>query len=219
MDIFPRGCQYSGSMGRMTKCVNGDSHRRHTSPSAHSTMPACALNRMALEPDYPWHNSVMSTKNTVENLWKHVHVTTPDSCWPWTGSQCGAGYKERIGYGHFSVSGRLYKAHRVAWELVYGPIPSGLHVLHACDFKPCCNPAHLHLGTHQQNMRERDERGLRIPARGEGHGSAKLTAQQVTLIRQLLANGFSQDRVAKQFAVSQVAISHIHLRRNWKHVI
>ena len=50
-------------------------------------------------------------------------------------------------------------AHRLAWELTFGPIPDGLHVLHACDNPPCIRPDHLMLGTQRANMRDAGRKG------------------------------------------------------------
>ena len=41
---------------------------------------------------------------------------------------------------------------REAWELANGPIPDGMFVCHTCDNPPCCNPAHLFLGTPSENV-------------------------------------------------------------------
>ena len=79
--------------------------------------------------------------------------STPDQCWPWTGPTL------RDGYGQFNVGGTSYRAHRVAWELTNGPIPDGLEVLHACDNPPCCNPAHLSVGTHAENVADAKRKG------------------------------------------------------------
>lgn len=71
----------------------------------------------------------------------------------WTGSQWAGGY------GSFGYEGTVQSAHRVAYQLAFGPIPDGMHVLHSCDNPPCVNPAHLHIGTHTDNMREKVSRG------------------------------------------------------------
>lgn len=86
----------------------------------------------------------------------------PDECWPYIGT------RDKSGYGRLPLNRKNILAHRIAYELAYGPIPDGLFVLHSCD-NPCCqNPAHLHIGTHTDNMRERSERG-RAPAGATHH--------------------------------------------------
>lgn len=82
----------------------------------------------------------------------------PDECWGWTGST------DQSGYGMLAItplpkSGRkMIRAHRVAWEVFRGPIPEGACVLHRCDNPICTNPAHLFLGTRQDNNRDRDHK-------------------------------------------------------------
>lgn len=93
----------------------------------------------------------------------------PEACWPWTGS------RTRTGYGKCSVDGRHVAAHRLAWQLTNGPIPDGLHVLHRCDNPPCCNPGHLFLGTHTDNVRDMLAKGrgraTRAPRPSEVQGA------------------------------------------------
>lgn len=55
------------------------------------------------------------------------------------------------GYGQIGDGRCLRYTHRVAWELVNGPIPDGMHVCHHCDNPPCCNVDHLFLGTDADN--------------------------------------------------------------------
>jgi hypothetical protein len=71
-----------------------------------------------------------------------------------------SGHKNSYGYGQTgTMRFGNRKAHRWAWEKFFGPIPAELHVLHRCDNPACINPAHLFLGTHQENMRDRDLKG------------------------------------------------------------
>jgi hypothetical protein len=83
-------------------------------------------------------------------FWAKMTQPSPTACWEWLGA------KDRDGYGYHW---RVRRAHRTAWVLKCGPIPKGLWVLHTCDNPSCCNPAHLYLGTVQDNVRDRDERG------------------------------------------------------------
>jgi len=70
------------------------------------------------------------------------------------------GHRNEHGYGVIrSDEGRTMLAHRAAYEVHRGPIPDGMHVLHRCDNPPCCDPGHLWIGTHIDNMRDRDAKG------------------------------------------------------------
>jgi hypothetical protein len=81
----------------------------------------------------------------------------PDACWPWQGG------RKVKGYGRLMRDYKDLQSHRVAWEETFGPIPDGLQVLHHCDNPPCCNPAHLFLGTPGDNVRDMVAKG-RQPA-------------------------------------------------------
>jgi len=70
-----------------------------------------------------------------------------------------SGSRGRDGYGSIHVGPQTILTHRLAWELAHGPIPDGLCVLHHCDNPPCCNPAHLWLGTPADNAADRDAKG------------------------------------------------------------
>jgi hypothetical protein len=63
------------------------------------------------------------------------------------------------GYGRIGVNGKVQRAHRVAYELAHGPIPEGIVVCHRCDNPRCCNPDHLFLGTTQENVDDKVQKG------------------------------------------------------------
>lgn len=68
------------------------------------------------------------------------------------------GYKDPNGYGRAYVDGKSTTAHRAAWIHLYGPLPSDVFVLHACDNPGCINVEHLFLGSHADNMRDKAEK-------------------------------------------------------------
>jgi hypothetical protein len=143
------------------------------------------------------------TEKQLRNFWKKVDVQGPDDCWPWLGC------KNLKGYGNFRIGKLRYKAHRVAWELTYGPIPECLCCCHHCDNPACVNPKHLFLGTDQDNMDDMEVKGR-----------AKLTEEQVIEIRRLYAleNHLSQDKLGILFGVSDVTICRVTSKKHWKHI-
>lgn len=143
-------------------------------------------------------------------FWIKVDCGDPEDCWIWTACR-----PQHRGYGRFQVGNQLLVAHRVAYELAVGPIPKGLCVLHTCDNPPCCNPAHLWLGTRADNVRDRDAKGRQAHVRGEHNGCAKLTNDQVLAIR---ADHRILRKIAADYNVSIPAISHIKTRKRWAHI-
>jgi predicted DNA-binding protein (UPF0251 family) len=117
------------------------------------------------------------------------------------------------GYGSTLAWGKNWFTHRLALELD-GIDTTGYHVLHSCDNTLCCNPKHLRLGTHQDNMADMTTRDRQ--ARGSTNGSAKLTEQDVLDIRAI--RGMSQRAIAAQYGVSQTVIWKIRNRKIWQHI-
>jgi HNH endonuclease len=164
------------------------------------------------------------TQRDSERFWSKVDRSGgPDACWPWLK------HRNPKGYGQAWDGRSLQLAHRVAWELVNGPIPDGLSALHRCDNPPCCNPAHIFLGTQADNIADaaRKERlahggqnGSHTHperrARGEGNGAARLTDDQVAEIRRrYAAGGVTQRVLAREFGISPSHVCNL-IRGRWR---
>lgn len=151
---------------------------------------------------------------TVRDRFEDKYIPEPNSgCWLWTGSYSS------MGYGQLSVmvGDEGYKkvgAHRLSWMLHRGSIPDGMHLCHKCDNPACCNPDHLFLGTHADNMRDASEKGKFLwkagredkNPRGEAHPRHKLTFEDAEVIRASMDTGRA---LAKRFSVSEALISMV----------
>ena len=117
------------------------------------------------------------------------------------------------GYGRFYYEGEDWKAHRFSWFLEHGPIPDGMQVLHICDVRSCVNDEHLFLGTHDDNMIDKVSKDRQ--ARGELHGEAKLTEDDVRSIRADCRSGVA---IAAAYGVGCSTVCEIRKWKLWKHV-
>src|SRR5947207_2239107 len=86
-------------------------------------------------------------------FWDKVNVIGNNDCWEWRAG------RNPQGYGLFWLEGRQQPASRVAWLASAGRIPETEWVLHRCDNPPCCNPAHLFLGTAKMNTQDMIAKG------------------------------------------------------------
>jgi hypothetical protein len=100
-----------------------------------------------------------------ERFWSKVkHTPDWDGCWLWTDKP------HTHGYGRFHVSrGNRIMAHRLAYELLVGPIPDGFVIDHLCRVRLCVNPTHLEPVTQKENTR----RGLAHELNKINHQTAK----------------------------------------------
>jgi hypothetical protein len=157
-----------------------------------------------------WNNT-HRVRPIEDRFWENVDQTPGQGpqgdCWEWT--------KGRVdqGYGRLSVGDGEVRAHRLSYEIAFGPIPDGMMVCHHCDNPPCCNPNHLFLGTALDNSD--DKVAKRRHLFGMGHHKAKLTDDDVRTIR---ADGRMQIELAAAYGVTQGLIGMIKRREIWAHI-
>jgi transposase-like protein len=160
-----------------------------------------------------------------------VRSNDPEACWPWTA------YIDPGGYGRLSWNGRSDYAHHIAWCVASGlPIPPGMHVLHTCDVRHCSRNdepgiyvirgiarprfGHLFLGTHRDNMADRDAKGRArtCALRGEASPNARLTREVVLAMRAARADGRTVASIAREYGVNPITAQSAICGTNWRHL-
>jgi HNH endonuclease/Sigma-70, region 4 len=144
---------------------------------------------------------------------EHIHLlervlgkvmTDENGCWIWTAARTHGGY------GALWIDGEVKYAHRlVAVIFLSLDETSGHLVMHKCDTPACCNPSHLRVGTHRENMAD---------ASAKGRLSKKLRPDDVIEIRRLRAEGHTQQDLADRYGVSRMTIRQIERRETWRHL-
>lgn len=171
-----------------------------------------------------------------------THFPNKNECWIWRKSK-----NPVTGYGQLASwengKRKLYAAHRLSFSTFVAPIPDGLQVLHKCDNRACFNPAHLFLGTQQDNMDDMIVKGRqrhvtavvhwtklhpeKIPRgaehysqkraasmrRGETHHYAKITNLQAAEIR---ASQETLRFLSEKYGLSQSSLSRIKRGKAYK---
>lgn len=148
-----------------------------------------------------------------DKFWSKVEKG--DGCWVWLGAV------DKKGYGYVQLRESPVRtvrlsAHRLAWEFTHGPISHPALVVrhYKCDNRRCCNPTHLRLGTHQDNMDDMVRAGRSLT--GERAPSSKLSTAAVAEARRLSAAGWSATDIARRFGVHQTTISRLLGRKTWR---
>lgn len=94
-----------------------------------------------------------------ERFWSRVEPT--GFCWLWTGGTT------KDGYGLMGWVKTTWTAHKIAYTLLVGNVPTGMQIDHLCNIRNCVNPCHLEVVTKRENARRMVER------RGWVHGGVK----------------------------------------------
>lgn len=101
-------------------------------------------NRIEIPPEKIEELKERLIRNTQPNL---------NGCWEWTL------LRNPQGYGNTTCGTIRSSAHRISYAAFNGPVPAGLVVCHHCDNPPCINPAHLYIGTQEENAHDCMEKG------------------------------------------------------------
>lgn len=145
---------------------------------------------------------------TVEQrLWAKVDRRGPSECWPFRTAPSHD-------YGQIAQGRRLILAHRLAYTLTKGAIPAGMVVRHACDNPPCCNPAHLTVGTPGENSRDMTERGRQ--ARLWRISTTKLTDEQALEVIRRRRDGEPSAHLAAEYGISRAYVDDLAAGRAYR---
>ena len=142
----------------------------------------------------------------IDRLWAKIAVKGDDECWIWQG------FRNRSGYGTqaATIDGtrKLLLAHRMVYQLAYGPIADGLVVMHSCDNRQCCNFHHLSTGTNIDNLLDASRKG-----RLNHH---MLTESEVI---DILKDAETPNRVlSSKYGITATSIKKIKCGLTWPHL-
>jgi DNA-binding transcriptional regulator YiaG len=154
---------------------------------------------------------MINDEKIIKRFTDKIRINEETGCWEWTAG------RHKDDYGRFSLNGKQERAHRAAWIIFIGDIPSKLKVCHHCDNPKCVNFSHMFTGTHRDNMIDKVNKGRQ--SKGETHGNSKLTEEQVLEIKELLtATNLSERRIAKQYNISRATVRDIKHGLTWTHL-
>lgn len=141
-------------------------------------------------------------------FWSRVDKSGgPDACWPWMAG------RSNQNYGVFKAGSNNRVCSRIAWTLCNRELREGELVRHSCDNPPCCNPAHLLVGSDRDNINDMMSRNRQ--AKGERNGWARLTERDILGIRE--ASGLLRE-IASKFGIPISDASKIRRGQAWAHV-
>lgn len=150
-------------------------------------------------------------RTAIDRLLEKMTPVPESGCWLWLGAA------RPTGYGNFYLHGKHTTAHRASYVLHGGEVTADEVVMHKCDTPECINPAHLVVGTQQDNIHDmfRKGRGRPNPSKGEGNPRAKLSEDDVRAIR---ASDRPTAALARELGVSYFTVWHARKGLSWKAV-
>ena len=137
-------------------------------------------------------------------------VEKTEGCWLWTS------YRNKMGYGKFTIGRKIYYSHRISWEIENGDIPRRTSVCHHCDNTSCVNPNHLFIGTQSDNLKDSSMKGR--TSRGQHRPLSKITDEVASKIRSEHAFGALQIHLCDKYHLSKTTIHNLVNRKTYKHI-
>ena len=166
-----------------------------------------------------------------KRFWSKVRQSSTSMCWLWQAAT------DKDGYGKFQITTHArpkqihVRAHRLAYEMMYGAVPAHLVVMHKCDVPQCVRPSHLRLGTQKENRDDCGRKGRNATGayagartcpearpRGERHYKATVSAKQVRRMRTLHKRGARIATVAREIGCSYATAWAVVAGKSWKGV-
>lgn len=160
---------------------------------------------------YVYNENIIQSKyaHTIKNIEYYIN---DNNCWI-----CISHATDKDGYPKIRRNNKYLRLSRYIYKQKYGFIDNSKFVMHECDNPSCINPKHLKLGTHQENMDDRQNKN-RQPY-GENNGSSILTEIQVHEICKLLEEKkYTQKYIGSKYNVNNSTISNIVRGAAWKYI-
>lgn len=145
------------------------------------------------------------TTSLLKRLWSRIPISSDDACWEWEGARTPQGYG-RISITRLDGTQHIEYAHRIVLMVAHNvDLPAGMVTIHSCDNPPCCNPAHIRLGTQSENCQDRENK-RRHPRRTveQRYG---LSPTWVDEAAKMYQSGLTMAQVGQHFGVSPDTVS------------
>lgn len=139
----------------------------------------------------------MATKQEIDDAFVRLksRVSVDDGgCWIWLGST------NKDMYGQIKVAGKAMATHRLAYMASVAEIPRGKVIRHRCDVRTCCNPAHLEVGDHEDNVQD-------IVDRGHHKTRRVLSVDERALVASMRKQGSTKRQIAEALKCNWYAVS------------
>jgi hypothetical protein len=165
-----------------------------------------------------WRTCVENSNYEVSNLGRVRRAT--DGYRTYAGRILNPG-KNHDGYVYINLQNKCHMVHRLVASAFIGERPEGFEVNHVDNNRSNNSVSNLEYMTHDENVKYSADKGRYAEScvRGEAHRSAKLTEEDVRLVRKIYDAGLSSYyALSKIYGVTKRAMRLVVQRKTWKHV-